>query len=105
MDIEEIMQARREALKTSLRTLTNAEVTDLASTLFPYSDDPWRERFLAFVSEHPGSTYYHASLPDEVEVIYCRPEGRGIWFIPRKGLGPLQPRGLGMLDEITRGVA
>lgn len=105
MNIEEIVESRRAAVKSSLRSLSNAEVTALGESLFRYHDDPWREKFVAFVAEHPGSTYYHAMITDEVEVLYCSPEGRGLWFVRGQGLGPLQERGLKLLAEVVSGAA
>jgi hypothetical protein len=105
MNIEEITEARREAIRKSLRPLTTEEVTALGEAIFPYADDPWREQFFAFLAEHPGAMFHHAHFPDEREVLYCRSENRGIWFVPHQGVGVLSETALKALAEITSGVA
>ena len=38
---------------------------------------------------------------DQVEIIYCPDKKKGIWFVPRGGIGPLQAKGIGILNEIV----
>lgn len=104
MNFEEIEETRREAIRNSIRPLTNAEVTALGEEVFPYADDPWREQFFSFLAEHPGATFYYAHFPDEREVIYCHSENSGIWFVPHQGVGVLSDSALKALAEITSGV-
>ena len=54
-----------------------------------------------FLEENSGSTFYHATTTDRFEVIYCPDKEKGIWFIPKEGVGPLQARALGILKGIA----
>jgi hypothetical protein len=103
MNYEEILQGRAAAVKESLKTLGDEEVKALGERLFPYADDPWREQFFAFLAEHPGATFYHATIPGGIEILYCHSENRGIWFAPRQGVGLLQEKGLQALAGIVSG--
>jgi hypothetical protein len=105
MNYEEILDERAAAVKESLENLSNDEVKALGERLFPYADDPWREQFLTFVAEHPGASFYHATVPGGVEILYCHSENRGIWFIPHQGVGLLQEKGLRVLSVIVSGAA
>jgi hypothetical protein len=44
-----------------------------------------------------------ASAHDGVQIIYCNAKDKGIWFMPKKGLGPMQPRGRAILKQIVVG--
>ena len=103
MNFEEIAEARREAVAATLRPLSTAEARDLADTLFPFTDDPWREQYLAFLDAHPGAMIYHATAPDDIQVLYAPGVNRGLWFVPRRGLGIIGARGLAVLAELTAG--
>ena len=103
MNYEEILEERSAAVKESLKTLSNDEVSALGERLFPYADDPWREQFFAFLAEHSGATFYHAAIPGGLEIIYCHSENRGIWFIPHQGVGLIQEKGLQVLSGIVSG--
>lgn len=105
MNLDEITEERRKALAATIRPVDNAEVRGLGERLFPYHDDPWRESFLGFLAENPGASFYHAAAADGLQVLYCSSAKRGIWFVPGKGVGILQPRGLEMLSEIVAGAA
>jgi hypothetical protein len=54
--------------------------------------DPWRESFFRFIAENPGATYHHAVTSDGVNIVYCRDQDKGTWFLPGSGVGPLQIR-------------
>jgi hypothetical protein len=102
-NMEEITEARRKAIKASIRSLTAAEVTTLGETLFPYHDDPWRKLFFDFLAENPRASFYHAKTDDRVEILYCHDKGKGIWFVPNTGLGPLQATGLKIMNDAVLG--
>ena len=40
---------------------------------------------------------------DGVRVIYCHAKGKGMWFMPGTGMGPMQPKGLAALKQIVEG--
>mgnify|MGYP000181441484 CR=1 FL=1 len=48
------------------------------------------------MATNAGSTFYHATTHDGVEIIYCDDKDKGIWYLQTSGVGPLQPRGLAM---------
>ncbi len=71
--------------------------------IFRYADDPWREAFFRFIAENPGATFHHAVMSDGVNIVYCRDQDKGMWFLPGSGMGPLQATGRRMMSEIIRG--
>jgi hypothetical protein len=101
MNFEEILNRRREAVIKSIRPINTVEVVALGESLFPFHDNPWREQFFGFLTEHPNATFYHADLPDGAKLLYCHTHKRGIWFIPGSGVGIIQEKGLDMLSEIV----
>src|SRR5437773_12519779 len=103
INMEEITKARRKAITESIRTISVEELKALGEKLFPLMDNPWREKFFAFISENPGSTFHHATTHDQVQIIYCRDKDKGIWFLPGVGMGPMQPKGLAILKQIVEG--
>ena len=103
INMEEMTEARRKAIAASIRTISAEELKALADRLFPFVDDPWRAKFLAFLAENPGATCHHATTHDHVQTIYCHAEGKGIWFLPGSGMGPMQPKGLAILKQIVEG--
>ena len=40
---------------------------------------------------------------DHVHVIYCGAKQIGMWFLPGSGMGPLQAKGLKILQDIVAG--
>jgi hypothetical protein len=102
LNMTEITEARRKAIAASIRPVTVEELHRLESDLFPYADDPWRERYQEFIKQHPSASYYHATTHDQVHLIYCDTENRGIWFVPGSGLGPLQEKGLKIMKEVVK---
>ena len=103
INIEEITEARRKAIAASIRTISVEELKTLGERLFPFIDDPWREKFFAFIEENPGATFHHAITHDGVQIIYCHAKEKGMWFVPGTGMGPMQPKGLGILKQIVEG--
>lgn len=103
LNMEEITEARRKAVAASIRTIDLAELKALGERLFPFVDHPWREKFSAFITENPGATFHHATTHDQVQIIYCHTLNKGIWFRPGSGMGPMQPKGLGILKQIVEG--
>lgn len=101
LDLNAILENRREAIKESIQPISLDELKKLGELLFPFLDHPWRETFFNFLKENASSSFYHAETRDRVHVLYCRDKERGIWFIPGSGLGPLQAKGLKALKEIV----
>jgi hypothetical protein len=101
--MEEITEARRKAIAGSIRTISIEELKELGERLFPLVENPWREKFFGFITENPGATFHHATTHDSVQIIYCRDKDKGMWFLPGSGMGPMQPKGLGILKQIVEG--
>ena len=103
INIEEITDARRKAIAKSIRIINIEELKTLGEKLFPYVDHPWREKFFAFITENAGATFHYATTHDHVQIIYCPTKNKGMWFVPGTGMGPMQPKGLGILKQIVEG--
>ncbi len=101
LDIESITEARRKAIEQTIEPIGIDELKALGEKVFPSFDHPWRETFFRFLEENSGSTFYHATTNDQVEVIYCPEKERGMWFLRKGGAGPLRARGIGILKEIV----
>jgi hypothetical protein len=101
LNTEEIIKERRKAIEETIHTITTEELKGLGEGLFPWVDHPWRKRFFQFVGENAASTFYHATTNDGVHILYCHDKDNGMWFLPGSGMGPLQPKGLGILKEIV----
>ena len=100
-DIDSLTDARRKAVEESIHTISVEELKTLGEGLFPYTDNPWRERYFQFITENASSTFHHATTHDRVHIIYCREKDRGMWFRPGSAMGPLQAKGLGILKGIV----
>jgi hypothetical protein len=101
LDIESITDARRKAIEQTIEPISIEQLKSLGEKIFPFFDHPWRSTFFQFVEENSGSTFYHATTDDQVEIIYCLDKENGMWFLPRGGAGPLQATGLRILKEIV----
>ena len=102
-DLDNLDRARREAAAKSLRAVAPDELTKFSEELFPFAGDPWAEIFHKFVSDNRGSTFHHAVMSDGVNLLYCRDQDKGMWFLPGSGMGPLQARGCQLMKEIIEG--
>jgi hypothetical protein len=65
LNMEEITEARRKAIAASIRTVGLEELKALGERLFPFVDNPWREKFFGFLTEHAGATFHHAATNDD----------------------------------------
>ena len=101
VDIESITDARRKAIEQTIEPIGIDELKSLGEKLFPFLDHPWRQTYFQFLEHNSGSTFYHAEANEQVEIIYCPDKKKGIWFVPRGGIGPLQAKGIGILNEIV----
>jgi hypothetical protein len=101
LDINSLMEGRRKAVEKTIKPVSAEEIHPLIDKIFPYLDDPYRGRFVEFIDENAGCSYYHATTDDPVHILYCATKDKGIWFLPGSGIGILQERGLKMLKEIV----
>lgn len=98
---DQTLENRRLKILKTIRPISLDELRKIGELRFPIVTDPWCERFNDFLKSHPDSKYYQAEAPGDAEVFYCRDGEKGIWFLPDKGMGIVQPRGLEMLREIV----
>jgi len=95
------LEDRRKVVRETIRPATYEELKQLGEKRFPIVTDPWCERFNAFLKEHKTSKFYLAKSPEGAEIAYCRETNNAIWFLPGKGMGIVQPKGLQMLAEVV----
>jgi len=98
---DSIMDARRKAVEHSIRPISIEELKSLEESLFRDASDVWYEPFRQFVDENRHSTFYHAAVDDQIQVVYCRDKEKGIWFIPERAVGILEAKELEILKEIV----
>lgn len=98
------MENRRLAVRKTIRPATIEELRELGAKRFPLATDPWCERFGEFLKQHESAKYFRAETPEGAEIVYCKDTGQGVWFLPGKGMGIIQPKGLQMLAEIVAGL-
>ena len=90
LDIQTITEARRKAIRQSLRSISIAELNNIAKQHEEeFVGDPWRDEFLRLIAEHPDGSFYHAVLQEGVVIVYCHDEDLGLWILPGSGMGPL----------------
>ena len=99
MDLEATMQSRRKAVMESIQQIPLEKLKALESQIFPYPEHPWREPFEAFLKETTGCVFHHANAGEGIQIVYCHAKDKGLWFIPKSGLGFLQPKGLQIMKE------
>jgi hypothetical protein len=99
-NLENLDNERRKAIAKSIRPISAEELKKLGAEIFHYADDPWRDAFFRFIAENPGSTFHHAVMSDGVNLVYCRDQDKGMWFLPGSGMGPLQTRGRKVMKEM-----
>jgi hypothetical protein len=98
---DDTMENRRAVVRETIRPATLEELKQLGEKRFPIATDPWCERFNAFLSGHANGKFHLAKTPEGAEIVYCRDAGQGVWFLPGKGMGIIQPKGLQVLAEIV----
>ena len=102
-DLDNLDKERRKALAASIRTISVEELKAIGEQIFPMAGDPWRDTFFQFIADNRGATFHHAVASDGVNIIYCRDQDKGIWFLPGSGLGPLQATGKKIMKELIQG--
>lgn len=98
---DQTQENRRTMIRKTIRPATLEELKKLGEQRFPVVTDPWCERYNEFLKTHPTAKFYRAEIPEGAEIIYCRDADQGLWFLPGKGMGVIQPKGLQMLAEIV----
>ncbi len=98
---DDTIENRRKVVRETIRPATLEELKQLGEKRFPVATDPWCERFNAFLAEHANGKFYLAKTPEGAEIVYCREAGQGVWFLPGKGMGIIQPKGLQVLAGIV----
>jgi hypothetical protein len=98
---DQSIENRRKTVRETIRPATLEELRQLGEKRFPVVTDPWCERFSAFLTKNANARFYLAATPEGAEIVYCRDTGDGVWFLPGKGMGIIQPRGLQVLAEIV----
>ena len=101
--MDDITEARRKAIAETIDTISVEQLKALGDGLFPVLDHPWREKFFTFLSENAGATFHHATTGDNIHIIYCHGQDKGMWFMPGSGMGPLQEKGRKILKAIVEG--
>ncbi len=102
-DFENLDKERRKSIAKSIRTISVEELKKLGDEVFRYADDPWRETFFRFIAENAGATLHHAVTSDGVNIVYCRDQDKGMWFLPGSGMGPLQTTGRRVMKDVIAG--
>ena len=101
LNMDDLNKARRKAIEETIRSISVDELRVLGEGLFPQLDHPWRDKFFGFVAENANATFHHAMTDDGIHIIYCHAQGKGMWFVPGSGMGPMQATGLKALKEIV----
>jgi hypothetical protein len=95
------MENRRLMAKKTIRPASIDELRELGEKRFPVVTDPWCEQYNNFLKEHAAEKFYRAEIENDTEVIYCRNSEKAMWFLPGRGMGVVQPKGLAILKEIV----
>jgi hypothetical protein len=103
LDMNSLTEDRRKAIAKSIATISAEKMKAIGEEIFPHFDNPWREKYFDFIKENPGATFHHATTTQGIQILYCRDKNIGIWFMPHTGMGPIPPKGLGILKEIVEG--
>ena len=99
--MDDLTEERRKAIAETIHPISVDELKTLGEGLFPYVDHPWRSTYFNFIQENAASTFHHATTSDGIHFIYCASQGKGMWFMPGSGVGPLQAKGLAILKDIV----
>jgi hypothetical protein len=98
---DQTMENRRVSILKTIRPAALEELKQLGEARFPVATDPWCIRYHEFLQKNASAKFYRAETSEGAEIIYCRDTGHGLWFLPGKGMGIIQPRGLQLLAEIV----
>jgi hypothetical protein len=101
-DFETISEERRKAISKSIRTISVEELKKLGEEIFDSPDHPWRETFYRLISENSGDTFYYADAGEKVIFLYCHGQDKGLWCLPKSGMGPLSVKGRQIMKEAIK---
>ena len=101
-DIGEITEARRKAVAKSIRTISPEELKKLGEEIFDAPDHPWRETYFQMIAENSGSAFYHADAGEGVIFLYDLDHDKGLWCLPKSGMGPLSATGRQIMKEAIK---
>lgn len=97
---DQTWENRRLMIKKTIHPVTLAELKERGEKRFPIVTDPWCGRYNEFLETYSDAKFHRADIPEHAEIIYCHDAGKGVWFLPGKGMGIIQSKGL----EILKGV-
>jgi len=101
---EELWTERRKAVQQSLRSITVAELNEIAREHQEEAvGTPWRDEFERLMREQPHASFYHAVAQEDAEVLYCRDAEFGFWIVPGNGTGVLDEHGKRLMKEVIGG--
>jgi hypothetical protein len=90
VSLERVNEERREAVQQSLGSLTIEELKTIVNdVLAEFEGDPWKEKFLRVMEEHPQGSFYRAAINEGAILLYCRDADIGVWVLRGSGMGPL----------------
>ena len=95
------LENRSARIRQTIRPATYEELKQLGEQRFPVATDPWFEKFNQFLENNKNAKFYRAESLEGAEIAYCRDAGNAIWFLPGRGMGIVQPRGLQILAKIV----
>ena len=102
VDIDNINEARRKAVAKSIRTISTEELKKLGAEMFDEPDHPWRAKFFQLIIENPAAAFYHADAGEGVIFLYDRDQDKGLWCLPKSGMGPLSVKGRQIMKEAIK---
>ena len=100
-NIDAITDARRKAVAKSVRPISVQELKKLGDQIFDSPDHPWREKFFELIG-NPGATFYHADCGEGVIFLYDSADDKGLWCLPKRGMGPLSATGRQIMKEAIK---
>lgn len=97
--LNQTLEARAKSVRESIRPVSVEELKRLGSERFSSVSDPWAESYKAFLEEHAKDRFYLATTHEGAEIVYSREASKAIWFLPGRGMGPVQERGIKILAD------
>jgi hypothetical protein len=98
---DQTWENRRLMIEKTIRPATLAELKQLGERQFPIVTDPWCTRYNEFLTNNSEARFYRAEIPEHAEIIYCADTGKGVWFLPGKGMGIIQSKGQEILKAVV----
>lgn len=76
----ELLEARKESARQTLREVSEAELLALIPKIFPDGTHPWAEEFTAFIHAHRAERAVECETSDQMAIIYFPACRRGFWY-------------------------